>query len=32
VVMRGGDASVIATTNVKHLDQFVDAREWRDIT
>ncbi len=24
-------AAIVATTNVKHLDQFVDAREWRSV-
>ncbi len=28
---RGGDDVVVATTNVRHLDLFVDARVWRDI-
>ncbi len=32
IVARGGNESILATTNVKHLDQFVDAREWRDIS
>lgn len=27
-----GHKVVVATTNVKHLEQFVDARLWRDIT
>lgn len=27
-----GEQPVIATTNVRHLGQFVDARLWRDIT
>lgn len=27
----GGDAVVVATTNVGHLAQFVDARRWQDI-
>jgi predicted nucleic acid-binding protein len=26
-----GDAVVVATTNVRHLTQFVDARRWQDI-
>ncbi len=27
----GGDTVVVATTNVKHLSRFVDAREWKTI-
>jgi hypothetical protein len=27
-----GDAVSVATTNVKHLSLFVDAREWQQIT
>ena len=31
LVGEGGEKVVIATTNVKHLSRFLDAREWRDI-
>ena len=31
-VMRDYSATVIATTNTKHLSLFCDARHWRDIT
>jgi hypothetical protein len=27
-----GHTVIVATNNVKHLDMFVDARDWRDIT
>lgn len=27
----GGEPAIVATTNVGHLSQFVDARSWRDI-
>jgi hypothetical protein len=27
----GSDTTIIATTNPRHLTQFVDARQWRDI-
>jgi predicted nucleic acid-binding protein len=27
-----GDRAIVATTNVGHLSQFVDARSWRDIS
>lgn len=27
-----GDSVVVATTNVRHLDRFVDAKEWSEIT
>lgn len=27
-----GDSTVVATTNVGHLAQFVDARDWREIS
>ena len=31
LVTEAGNEVIIATTNVKHLSQFVDAREWRKI-
>jgi predicted nucleic acid-binding protein len=32
ILARGGDAVVVATTNVGHLSHFVDARLWDEIT
>ncbi len=29
---RGGNDTIIATTNVRHLGLFVSAHSWRDIT
>jgi hypothetical protein len=31
VIERTGDHSIIATTNVRHLSLFADARRWQDI-
>jgi hypothetical protein len=30
-VMDEGNEVIVATTNVRHLYQFIDAREWRKI-
>lgn len=31
LLTQAGDQAIVATTNVGHLSQFVDARSWRDI-
>ena len=31
LVAEAGNEVIVATTNVKHLSQFIDAREWRKI-
>ncbi len=31
VLAQGGDQPLIATTNVRHLDLFADARHWKDV-
>ena len=31
LLSQGGEPAIVATTNVGHLSQFVDARSWRDI-
>lgn len=31
-ILQKGDSVIIATTNVKHIELFMDARQWNDIT
>jgi len=31
-ILQDGDSVVIATTNVKHIKLFMDARKWSDIS